>query len=72
MAPKPKSETFAKAAEALPPAFAKVFADATVRDVEDGKPVTRALRDGDVLSWRETDEMVAIVTVDGRKLEARK
>ncbi len=72
MAPKPKSETVAKAAEALPPDFAKAFADVTVRDVEDGKPVVRPLREDDVLSWRQTDELVVIVTVDGRKLEARK
>lgn len=72
MAPKPKSETVATAAEKSPPDFAKAFADATVRDVEDGKPVVRPLREDDVLSWRETDELVVIVTVDGRKLEASK
>lgn len=72
MAPKSKPEPGAPSAAKSPPDFAKAFPDAMVRDVENGAPILRPLREGDILDWRESDGTVVIVTVDGRKLEARK
>lgn len=54
------------------PDFVGLFPAATVRDVEDGAPVERKLAAADVLTWRETETRVTIVTVDGRRFEVAK
>lgn len=54
------------------PDFVALFPAATVRDVEGGTPIERKLGVDDVLAWRESENQVAIVTIDGRRFEVAK